>query len=333
MASHGKHKQREQWKGAIGATIAGVSDRYSRSPRWIRRAIVLAALALVALAILLPLSLGGGGGATRTASANERGGSRARPNVPPGSRSGTLAATSSVLESSGESPEIRKLIALHKPIYCAGPHGHAVALTFDDGPGVYTRLALRKLRGAHVHATFFLVGRNLDLVPEAPREERTIGMVGDHTWTHPYLPGLPLGEAEHEVVRTQTAVASASGGPVFLFRPPYGAMNASLEAMVSSHHLLEILWDVDSEDSLRGDYAEIARKVIAGLKPGSIILMHENHGQTIRALPYVFAALERRHLHTASIPQLLTEDPPSTAQVAGGWSACGLSGALSGSGG
>ena len=73
--------------------------------------------------------------------------------------------------------------------------------------------------------------------------------------------------------------------------------------------------------------------MIAGLRPGSIILMHENHGQTIRALPYIFAALRRRHLRTASIPQLLTEDPPSAAQVEGGWSACGLGGALTGAGG
>ena len=183
------------------------------------------------------------------------------------------------------------------------------------------------------HATFFLVGRNLDLVPGAPREERALGMVGDHTWTHPYLPGLSPGEAEHEVLRTQAAVARASGGPVFLFRPPYGAMDPALEAMVSSHHLLEILWDVDSEDSLRGDYAEIASKVIAGLRPGSIILMHENHGQTIRALPYIFAALRRRHLRTASVPQLLTEDPPERGAGRGRLVGVRPGGALTGSGG
>ena len=158
-------------------------------------------------------------------------------------------------------------------------------------------------------------------------------MVGDHTFTHPYLPGLAMNEAESEVVRTQAAVAHASGGPVFLFRPPYGAMDSALEAMVRAHGLLEVLWDVDSQDSLRGDYAEIAQKVIAGLKPGSIILMHENHGQTIRALPYIFAALRRRHMHTASIPQLLSEDPPSTAQLDVGWAGCGLKGAPTGSGG
>jgi hypothetical protein len=107
MAAHRKHKQRAQWTGAIG----GLSDRHSRSPQAIRRAIPLALVALVALAILLPLSLAGGGG-RRPASANPRGGSHARSNNPSAPR----GASSSVLEPSGESPEIRKLIALHKPI-------------------------------------------------------------------------------------------------------------------------------------------------------------------------------------------------------------------------
>ena len=78
MASNSKHKRRAQWTGAIGATIAGVSDRYGRSPRRLRRALLLVAVALIALAILLPLSLGGGGGATRAASGHPRPGSRAR---------------------------------------------------------------------------------------------------------------------------------------------------------------------------------------------------------------------------------------------------------------
>lgn len=322
--------------GAAGAMLAGLGDRYARSPAPVRRAVAIAVLLAVALAILLPLTLAGSGSTQHTASAassHDSHLSRARAKAHgPGSRAATQTPPSP-LEPSGESPEIRRLIALGKPIYCGGHHGNAVALTFDDGPGVYTRLALRKLREAHVHATFFLVGRNLGLVPGAPREERALGMVGDHTFTHPYLPGLSLAEAEHEVVRTQAAVARASGGQVFLFRPPYGAMSSALESMVSSHHLLEILWDVDSQDSLRGDYAEIAQKVIAGLKPGSIVLMHENHGQTIRALPYIFAALHRRHLRTTSVPQLLTEDPPSAAQVQGGWSACGLGVSPNGSGG
>ncbi len=330
MGSGNHDKRRARWREDLGAAMAGLGDRMGRISPSSRRLVLLVAAVLVALAVALPLTVGESGrSAQQTAAVARKNADRSRHH----GTSGTAGTPAAVLEATGESPEIRRLIALGKPIYCAGPRGNAVALTFDDGPGVYTRLALRKLRGAHVHATFFLVGRNLGLVPGAPREERALGMVGDHTFTHPYLPGLSMSQAESEVARTQAAVAHASGGPVFLFRPPYGAMNSALEAMVRAHGLLEILWDVDSQDSLRGDYAEIAQKVIAGLKPGSIILMHENHGQTIRALPYIFAALRRRHMRTASVPQLLSEDPPSTSQLDAGWAGCGLTGAPTGSGG
>ena len=74
---------------------------------------------------------------------------------------------------------------------------------------------------------------------------------------------------------------------------------------------------MDSEDSLGANYAQIARNVIAGMKPGAIILMHENHGQTIRAMLAIFAALQRRHLRAVSVPQLLHDDPPSPRPAAG----------------
>ncbi len=229
------------------------------------------------------------------------------------------------LEAGGSSREIRALIALGKPVYCGGRRGNEVALTFDDGPGPYTRLALRKLRRAGASATFFLVSRNLRLVAGAARSERELGMVGDHTVDHPVLPALAPATARSEIVRARKAIARASGGPVVLFRPPYEAMDAAVAKIVRAQSLLEILWDVDSGDSLGGDYAQIAHRVIAGLRPGTIALMHENHGQTIRALPYIFAALRRRHLRAVSIPRLLSDDPPTRAQLDRGWSGCGLS--------
>jgi peptidoglycan/xylan/chitin deacetylase (PgdA/CDA1 family) len=41
---------------------------------------------------------------------------------------------------------VRRLVALGKPIYCAGSRVNEVALTFDDGRGPYARLMLAKLR-------------------------------------------------------------------------------------------------------------------------------------------------------------------------------------------
>ncbi|HEY2571943.1 MAG TPA: polysaccharide deacetylase family protein [Solirubrobacteraceae bacterium] len=231
---------------------------------------------------------------------------------------------------SAESSQIRKLVALGKPIYCAGRRGNEVALTFDDGPGPYTRLMLAKLHKHGVHATFFIVGRNIGLVAGAVREERLQGALGDHTFTHPLLTSLTDAQAENEIVRTQTALERASASPVFLFRPPYGAHNAQIDAIARAHGLLQILWTVDSADSLGANYAQIERNVISGLHAGAIILMHENHGQTVRAMLSIFAALQSKHLRAVSVPQLLTDDPPSVAQVQAGGGACGVHGALTG---
>src|ERR1022692_3624239 len=56
---------------------------------------------------------------------------------------------------------VERLAAYGLPLFCGGHSKRMVALTFDDGPGPYTRLAIAKLRKHHVRATFFLVGKQI----------------------------------------------------------------------------------------------------------------------------------------------------------------------------
>jgi peptidoglycan-N-acetylglucosamine deacetylase len=284
-----------------------------------RRLAALVAVLAVGAAVAVALMSGGGSrprahGATNVAHALVR----------PAGSAAAAAHPHARRDGYPETARVRSLIALGKPIYCAAPRGDEVALTFDDGPGPYTRLVLAKLHKHHVAATFFVVGRNIDLLPAAMREERETGALGDHTWTHPLLTELSPAEAESEITRTQSALEHSSGGPVFLFRPPYGGRDATIDGIARAHGLLEIMWTVDSRDSLGANYAEIEHNVIGGMKPGAIILMHENHGQTVRALLAIFAALRRKHLRAVSVPQLLTDDTPSTAQVRAGGEGCGV---------
>ncbi len=323
----------------MGDTERGAPSMLGQAPRARRRARAqkrrrraVGAIALAAVAVALAVALAGGR-ASRARAPLPR--SSAHPQQAGGGQAGASAAggragVRTAAGRSGESSEIRRLIALGRPIYCAAHRGNEVALTFDDGPGPYTRLVLAKLRKHRVKATFFVVGRNIDLVrgPDGGsivRQERAAGMVGDHTFTHPLLTSLTRAGAEREIVGTQSALARASGAAVFLFRPPYGAHNATVDAIARSHGLLEILWSVDSADSLGANYAQIERTVIGGLHPGAIILMHENHGQTVRALINIFAALKRKHLRAVSVAQLLTDDAPSPAQVRAAGGSCGLS--------
>jgi peptidoglycan/xylan/chitin deacetylase (PgdA/CDA1 family) len=282
-------------------------------------------VAILPGAVAFALASGGG-----DAKGGSKGHGDSTSSAPPNRERASAAASRAGSETRGpadseavESPEIRHLISLGKPIYCAAPHGDEVALTFDDGPGTYTRLAIAKLRKHQIKATFFIVGRNIPLLPAALRQERALGAVGDHTFTHPLLTSLAPTEAQEQIMRTKQAVEHASGAPVFLFRPPYGAHDAAIDSIVRGNGLLETLWTVDSGDSLGANYAQIERTVIAGMMPGAIILMHENHGQTIRAMLGIFAAIERRHLHTVSVPRLLSDDPPSDSQVRAGGAGCG----------
>jgi peptidoglycan/xylan/chitin deacetylase (PgdA/CDA1 family) len=142
---------------------------------------------------------------------------------------------------------VDELARLGLPVYCGGSRGHDVALTFDDGPGVYTHLALRILRAAHARATF-LVGRNIATWSRFLRPELLLGGLGDHTWTHPYLPRLTAAATRSQIKDTQRAIERVSGSRVRLFRPPYGVRTRASDAAVRSLGMLDVLWSVDSFD-------------------------------------------------------------------------------------
>jgi peptidoglycan/xylan/chitin deacetylase (PgdA/CDA1 family) len=224
--------------------------------------------------------------------------------------------------SAAQTAELNRLAALGLPIYCAGPRGNAVGFTFDDGPGPYTHYALKKLLQAHQQATFFAVGRSIEHFPGWLQRELKVAVIGDHTFTHPVLSELPQATVYSEIARTAQLIQRETGEHVRLFRPPYEARNATVDQVAKQLGMVEILWNVDSADSLGANYAGITANVEAGLHPGSIILMHENRGQTIRALTAILPELARRHLRSVTVPELLASDPPSVAQVRRGPAGC-----------
>jgi len=217
---------------------------------------------------------------------------------------------------------IRRLAALALPVYCGGPHGHDLAFTFDDGPGVYTHYAVKKLAQAHERATFFVVGKSIEAWPGWLPRELKVATLGDHTFTHTDLLELPPAEVASELESNQQLIEHESGQPVDLFRPPYGAQDAAVNQIAKRLGLLDIMWSMDSRDSLGANWAGIIKNVESDLRPGAIILMHENRGQTIRALTTLLPVLRQRHLRSVSLPELFATDPPSPAQMRRGLSAC-----------
>jgi peptidoglycan/xylan/chitin deacetylase (PgdA/CDA1 family) len=217
---------------------------------------------------------------------------------------------------------VRRLARYGRPVFCGAQHGDMVALTFDDGPGAYTHFVLKRLRRNRMRATFFLNTKNFDRFAQWIPREMPYGTVGDHTATHAFLPGLPPAGWQREIDSAQEAIGRKAGIPITLFRPPYGAHTPAIDAHVRARGMLQIIWNVDSGDSRGANYAQIRREVIRRLHPGAIVLMHDNRGQTVRALPDILHAVRRKHLRAVTVSEMMAKYPPSSAQLRAGPKGC-----------
>jgi len=264
---------------------------------------------------------GDGGGGT---SPGQVPSSSASPSTPtPAERSG--GATPSVSPSRGPSgpnalvtDQLQRLVDLGLPIFCGAGTKPLVALTFDDGPGILSPEAIAQLHRFGYPATFFLVGKLIGQ-PQFDGiihdEVQLSAAFGDHTWNHVTMTNATPAELASEVARTRRAIAAATHQPVRLFRPPLGLHDATLDSYVQSLGMLEILWSVDSGDSQGANADQIYRTVKANLSPGDIILLHDNRGTTENALPRILELIRAQGYTPVTVPQLLTMDPPSNAQV------------------
>ena len=182
-------------------------------------------------------------------------------------------------------------------------HKKMVALTFDDGPNpTTTPQALDILKQYKAKATFFMVGQNISgnesIVKRVLKEGHEIG---NHTWDHPVLTKLDLSQAQAEINQTTEALKKAAGIDVKITRPPYGAINSSIQASVDQSF---ILWDIDSLDWKTHNTAAIMEEVKKA-QPGSIILMHDIHQTTINALPTVIQYLQSQGFTLVTVDELL----------------------------
>ena len=211
---------------------------------------------------------------------------------------------------------ITRLQGLGLPVFCGAPGRREVALTFDDGPSSYTAPILAILRGHHAPATFFVVGNRIQYWPRLPAAEATIGVVGDHTWSHADLGRLRRSMARTEIDRARAALEGSTHTDIRLFRTPYGRDPAWLGRALAARAMLEIRWSVDSNDYVPGiTTTKIVERVERDLHPGGIVLLHDLHAVTVKALPRILAVLRARHLRPVTVPELLRSDPPSYRQI------------------
>jgi peptidoglycan/xylan/chitin deacetylase (PgdA/CDA1 family) len=157
-----------------------------------------------------------------------------------------------------------------------------LALTLDDGPSETTLQILELLDVFSIRATFFQCGQNVERLPAISKQVLEAGHeIGNHTYSHPRLPGCPAARIREEISRTQQAILSATGVRPRLFRAPYGARWFGLRAALREHGLTGVMWTVIGYD-WDWEAAEIADYVLSHVSNGGILCLHDGDRTAVR---------------------------------------------------
>ncbi len=183
-----------------------------------------------------------------------------------------------------------------------------VALTFDDGPhGTLTPKLLDSLKGTGAKVTFFVMGIKAELHPDILKRAVSEGHeVANHVWDHPVLSKLSFDKVHDQLSRTNTAIKNAIDKLPTVMRPPYGNTNKKLNNYITDTEKLDvIMWSLDTNDWKRPASAEIIKRVVDKVKPGTVILCHDIHPGTIEAMPELVATLQRMGYTLLTVTEMI----------------------------
>ena len=189
--------------------------------------------------------------------------------------------------------------------------GPYIAMTFDDGPhATNTPKLLDMAAKRHIKLTFFVLGECIEQNPGVLRREVAEGHeIGNHSWSHPNLVKLSDEGVRNQLQRTEDIIGQTTGIRPKLMRPPYGELTKRQRQWVNHDFGYKvILWDVDPLDWKRPGSIVVAQRIVAGARPGSIILSHDIHPPTIEAMPQVFDALLAKGFKFVTVSELLAMD-------------------------
>jgi peptidoglycan/xylan/chitin deacetylase (PgdA/CDA1 family) len=152
-----------------------------------------------------------------------------------------------------------------------------VALSFDDGPNdLFTPQLLQILAHYQTPATFFLIGSHVKKNPAIAREiAGGPHEIGNHTYSHPTLPFLENKDVTKELQDTHDIIYEVTGkNPIFM-RPPMGLFTKRVVNLAEKLGYQTVVGDVYPRDPHRPGTEKIIRRVLARVRPGSLIILHD----------------------------------------------------------
>jgi len=197
------------------------------------------------------------------------------------------------------------------PIYCVERDDKKISISFDAAWGTeFTDEILEILEARNIKCTFFLVGFWVDAHPDKVKLIAEKGHeIGNHSTNHPHMSKLSKEQIVKEIKTTQNKIDELAGQrAVKLIRPPYGDYNNLLINTCREMGFYPIQWDVDSLDWKELGVDHMYRQVTEKVKPGSIVLFHNNAKYITQTLPSILDQLLSQGYEFVPISQLIYKD-------------------------
>lgn len=176
-----------------------------------------------------------------------------------------------------------------------------VALTFDDGPSIYTKQIIDTLKKHQVNATFFILGNKVKPYQNLLNESLSNGnIIGNHSYNHKWLIKLNEKELNNQINKTNEEIKLYTGFTPTLLRPTYGSINNKIKNL----NMDIVLWTVDTMDWKYKKVSTIVSKATKNLKDGDIILMHDIYKTSALAVDKIIIEIKKKGFEIITIPEL-----------------------------
>lgn len=177
-----------------------------------------------------------------------------------------------------------------------------IALTFDDGPSIYTEKIIEYLYNNDCVGTFFVLGNKVSNYKNTLIKSISYGNeIGNHSYDHKWLIKLKKDKMFEQIEKTQEIIKKETGYTPKILRPTYGSVNNTLKKITD---LDIILWNVDTLDWKYKSINKIVIRATKNLKDGNIILMHDVHKRTFLALKKIVPIIKEKGYKCVTISEL-----------------------------
>lgn len=197
------------------------------------------------------------------------------------------------LDTSAENPEVTEI-----------PEKKTAYITFDDGPSELTDKVLDILAENDVHATFFLIGNQIndDTIDTVKRLIKEGHQIGVHTYSHEADAIYVNADSYYnDIMQAEKTLIQNTGIAPLIYRFPWGSSNSYIRpyrkdiiSKLAQEGLSYCDWNVSGEDSVgRPSSAQIIANVKSNYSRYNepVVLLHDSAGNkaTVEALPTIIS--------------------------------------------